>query len=127
MQISIVLVLLLFQNYIFSQSNLQIFTHKAYFTPSVVSSCPFFDLKNCTFQLSSVLSNTPNEFSIYNKNTKFNDFYGVKKDTFYYIKSVIITQNTIYSPHIDSFNPDGASDYGAAVLAGLINTIVGKF
>lgn len=119
--------LLLFPSYIFSQNNLQIFAPKAYLNPTFVSNRPFFDLKNYTFQLSSALSNTQDEFSIYNKTTKLNDFYEVKKDSFYYRKSVFIPENNIYMPNIDSFNPNGASDFGSAVLAGLINTIVGKF
>jgi hypothetical protein len=127
MKKSIVLGLLIFPIFIFGQTNVQVFAPKVYFTSSVVSNRPLFDLKNYTFQLTSMRFNPKNEFSIYNKTTQLNDFYGVKKDTFYYRKSVFIPENNIYSPKIDSFNPNGASDFGSAVLAGVINTIVGKF
>lgn len=126
MKISIVLGTLLFSSFTFSQTKLQIFAPKAYFSSSLMTNCPVFDLNQYTFQLNLALSNSQNEFSIYNKRTKWNDFYEVKKDTFYYRKSVYIPENTIFMPNTDSFNPNGAPNFGTAVLAGLINSIVRK-
>jgi hypothetical protein len=71
--------------------------------------------------------NPQNEFSIYNRTTRLNDLYGARKATFYYRQSLIIRKNNVNSPKIDSFNPNGASDFGSAVLAGLINTFMSQF
>ena len=127
MKKSIVLGLLLFPIFIFGQNNVQVFAPKVYFTPSVATNTPLFNFKNYTFQLSSMQFNPQKEFSVYNKTTHLNDFYEVKKDTLYYRKSVLIPENNMYSPKIDSFNPNGASDFGSAVLAGVINTFISKF
>lgn len=127
MKKSIVLGLLLLPIFIFAQNNVQVFAPKVPFTSSVASNSPLFDLKNYTFQLSNLRTNPQNEFSIYNKTTQLNDFYGVKKDTLYYRKSVMMPLNNYYSTHSDSFNPNGAPDFGSAVLVGLINTFINKF
>lgn len=127
MKISIVLGLLLFPIFIFGQNKLNVFSQHVIQNPVVVTNPPFFKLKNYTFQLSSVKVIPETDFTIYNKTTQLNDFYYVKRDTFHYQKSVFIQQNHLFQPKIDSFNPSGASDFGSAIVLGLINTFIGKF
>ena len=127
MKKSIVLGLLLFPILIFGQTRMQIFSPQKFHSASVVSNQPIFNLKNYTLQFTSLSFNPETDFTIYNKTTQLNDFYYVKRDTFYYQKSVFIPENQMFAPRIDSFNPNGASDFGSAVLSGLINTVIGKF
>lgn len=62
-----------------------------------------------------------NNFSIYNHNTKLNDIYLHSKDTLYYEKSIYINSNQYIQK--DSFNPNGASNFGSGVIIGTLNTI----
>ena len=127
MKKSIVFGLLLFPILLFSQTRIQVFAPKTFQLNSVVSNKPFFNLKNYTFQLTSVQFNPETSFSVYNKATQLNDFYYVKRDTLHFHKSVFIPENNMYLPKIDSFNPNGASDFGSAILSGVLNTLFSKF
>ena len=62
-----------------------------------------------------------NSFSTYNRNTKLNDIYLPSKDTLYYEKSIQINFNQYMQK--DSFNPNGASNFGSGVIIGTLNTI----
>ena len=62
-----------------------------------------------------------NNFSIYNRNTKLNDFYLLSKDTLYYKKSIYINSNQYIRK--DSFNPNGASNFGSGLIIGTLNTV----
>ena len=62
-----------------------------------------------------------NNFSIYNRNTKLNDIYLHSKDTLYYEKSTYINSNQYIQK--DSFNPNGASNFGSGVIIGALNTV----
>ena len=127
MKKSIFLGLLLFPIFIFGQTRMHIFSPQTFHSAPVVSHQPFFNLKNYTFQLTSLNFKPETDFTIYNKTTQLNDFYYVKRDTFYYQKSLFIPENHMFAPKIDSFNPSGASDFGSAVLSGVLNTIFGRF
>jgi hypothetical protein len=126
MKKSIILGLLLLPIFIFGQSKVQVFSSQVFQTPSVVSNPPFFNLKNYTFQLRSVKFAPEPDFTVYNRTTQLNDLYNVKKDTFYYQKSVFIPENHLFGTKTDSFNPGGAPDLGSALVLGLLNTIFGK-
>ena len=62
-----------------------------------------------------------NSFSTYNRNTKLNDIYLPLKDTLYYEKSIYINSNQYIQK--DSFNPNGASNFGSGVIIGTLNTL----
>ena len=62
-----------------------------------------------------------NSFSTYNRNTKLNDIYLLSKDTLYYEKSIYINSNQYIQK--DSFNPNGASNFGSGVIIGTLNTL----
>ena len=62
-----------------------------------------------------------NNFSIYNRNTKLNDFYLLSKDTLYYEKSTYINSNQCIQK--DSSNPNGASNFGSGVIIVALNTV----
>ncbi len=68
-----------------------------------------------------------NDFSIYNRATMMNDNFSVYKGQFEYKNSIIIPENTIYNPKIDSFNPNGVSDFGSALLTGVLNLTLSLF
>ena len=127
MKISIVLGLLLFPLFLFAQHSLNLYSAKPKLNSITIINPTSFQLKGQKFLLSPLKFVPEAEFSIFNNTTKLNDFYFVQKDTFYYHKSVFIPENSIYQPKFDSFNPSGASDFGSAVLVGLINTVLGKF
>lgn len=128
MKKSIILGLLLFPIYIFGQSKLQVFSPQSFQPSSVVSNPPFLNLKNYTFQLTTVKF-TPDPhaaFNFYNKTSKFNDLYKIKRDTLYFQKSVFIPENQNFGMVSDSFNPSGAPDLISALVMGLLNTTFGK-
>ena len=70
---------------------------------------------------------TKNDFSIYNRTTMMNDNFSVYKGQFEYKNSIFIPENTIYNSKIDSFNPNGVSDFGSALLTGVLNLTLSLF
>lgn len=70
---------------------------------------------------------TKNDFSVYNSMTKMNDNFSVYKGQFEYKNSIFIPENTIYNSKIDSFNPNGVSDFGSALLTGVLNLTLSLF
>ena len=60
-------------------------------------------------------------FSVYNQNTKLNDYFNLSKDPVYYEKSININANQLVPK--DSFNPNGVTNLGAGLVMGSINTI----
>lgn len=67
-------------------------------------------------------SNHFTKFSVYDRNTKFNDIYFFSKDTIYYVKSENINANQFM--YRDSFNPNAASDFRAGLIMGSINMVL---
>jgi hypothetical protein len=70
---------------------------------------------------------TKNDFSIYNRATMMNNNFSVYKGQFEYKNSIFIPENTIYNSKIDSFNPNGVSDFGSALLTGVLNLTLSLF
>jgi len=64
---------------------------------------------------------TNNDFSIFNQTTMLNDNFSVYNGQFEYRNSVLIPQNSLFNSKIDSFNPNGASEFGSALLIGFLN------
>jgi hypothetical protein len=63
-----------------------------------------------------------NVLSIYNRNTKLNDVYSYSKESYYYEKSVPLCSN--FYDQKDSFNPNGANNFGVGVLIGSLNALL---
>lgn len=127
MKISIVLGLLLFPIFIFGQNSLSLYSAKPKFYDPAAAISTSFQLKGQKFLLSPLKFVPEDYFTIYNKTSQLNDFYSIKKDTFYYQKSVFIPENHMFQPILDSFSPSGATDLGSALVLGVLNTIFGKF
>jgi hypothetical protein len=64
---------------------------------------------------------TNNDFSTFNRTTMLNDNFSVYNGQFEYKNSVLIPQNLLFNSKIDSFNPNGASEFGSALLIGFLN------
>jgi len=64
---------------------------------------------------------TNNDFSIFNRTTMLNDNFSVYNGQFEYKNSVLIPQNLLFNSKIDSFNPNGATEFGSALLIGFLN------
>ena len=70
---------------------------------------------------------TKNDFSVYNKATMLNDNFSIYKGQFEYKNSIFIPENMVYNSKIDSFNPNGASEFGSALIIGVLNFAQGLF
>jgi hypothetical protein len=65
-----------------------------------------------------------NSFSRFNRVTGLNDAYIRYQETYEYTSSSILLENQLRgTSKIDSFNPNGASDIGNALLTGVFNLI----
>lgn len=64
---------------------------------------------------------TKYDFSIFNRTTMLNDNFSVYKGQFEYKNSFLIPENMLFNSKIDSFNPNGASEFDSAVLMGFLN------
>lgn len=64
---------------------------------------------------------TKNDFSIYNRTTMMNDNFSVHNGQFEYKNSILIPENMVFNPKIDSFNPSGTDEFGSALLMGVLN------
>jgi hypothetical protein len=60
-------------------------------------------------------------FSVYNQNTKLNDYFNLSKDPIYFVKSININANQLVPK--DSFNPNGVNNLGVGLIMGSINTV----
>lgn len=60
-------------------------------------------------------------FSVYNKNTSFNNDYYISKDTIEFTGFQSIPQNNFPGVKIDSYNPHGTNSIGASVLMGIFD------
>ena len=56
-----------------------------------------------------------------------NDNFSIYKGQFEYKNSIFIPENMIYNSKIDSFNPNGASEFGSALIIGVLNFAQGLF
>ena len=63
-------------------------------------------------------------FSSYNETTKLNDIYLINKGSYIYSKSSRIIENNFRRNKVDSFNPHGASNFGSAIILGLLGSIL---
>ena len=64
---------------------------------------------------------TKNDFSVFNRTTMMNDNFSVYKGHYEFKNSVFIPENMVFNSKIDSFNPNGASDFNNALLIGVLN------
>ena len=127
MKKSIIFGILLFSLFIFGQNSLNLLSAKpTLHTTNALNSTPF-QIKGQKFLVSPLKFIPEAEFTIYNKTSQLNDIYYIKKDTFYYQKSVFIHENQLFQPKVDSFSPSGATDFGSALILGVIHTIFSKF
>jgi len=64
-------------------------------------------------------------FSVFNRTTGLNDTYIITKNSFEYSTSSLLLENNTrgFNTKVDSFNPNGANDFGGAVVNGLLNLI----
>ncbi|EAZ95379.1 hypothetical protein FBBAL38_06755 [Flavobacteria bacterium BAL38] len=83
--------------------------------------------RNYVFGFNQLNFYTKNDFSVYNRATMMNDNFSVYKGQFEYKNSIFIPENTIYNSKIDSFNPNGVSDFGSALLTGVLNLTLSLF
>jgi hypothetical protein len=70
---------------------------------------------------------TNNDFSVFNRATMLNDNFSVYKGHYEYKNSVLIPENMFFNSKIDSFNPNGVSDFGSALLTGALNLTLSLF
>ena len=71
---------------------------------------------------------TPYSLNVYNPASGLNDTFYLKNQEAKYSKSFFISQNTMYprGAKIDSFNPYGTNNIGAALALGVIDLILNK-
>ena len=127
MKKSIVFGLLLFPLFIVAQDSLNLFVTKPKLNTTSAINSTFFQLKGQKFLLSPLKFVPENTFSIYNSTTQLNDRYHITRDTMYYQKSVFIPENQLFQTKFDSFNPNGTTNMGSALIIGVMNTLFGKF
>lgn len=70
---------------------------------------------------------TNNDFSVFNRATMLNDNFSVYKGHYEYRNSILIPENMFFNSKIDSFNPNGVSDFGSALLTGALNLTLSLF
>ena len=71
---------------------------------------------------------TPYSLNVYNPASGLNDTFYLKNQEAKYSKSFFISQNAMYprGAKIDSFNPYGTNNIGAALALGVIDLILNK-
>ncbi|MEP0265214.1 hypothetical protein [Dokdonia sp.] len=86
-------------------------------------------VQNMDIDISFRFNKLPNidgvsSFSRYNRITGLNDAYIRYQETYEYTSSSILLENqTRGLSKIDSFNPNGATDFGNAIVNGVLNLI----
>lgn len=105
----------------YSQSNDAVVTKKATNSFNFLKNQMSSHLKQPTFKY-KFKENDFELFSIYNRNSKLNDFYYVGKDTMNYVKSYQVN----FSPfmQIDSFDPNGVGSFDGGLLIGTMNMLI---
>lgn len=63
-------------------------------------------------------------FSVYNEYTNRNDYFLINRSGYTSIGSSNLPQNIFRRVKIDSYNPNGANNFGSAVALGLLNSII---
>ena len=76
--------------------------------------------------LESLKLDTDKTFSIYNPQTQLNDFYSITPNGIDYLNTKPVFNNLYRGRQIDSFNPNGASDFGSAIVMGVLNSFINK-
>jgi len=105
----------------YSQTNDSVFSKKQPKHNSIKSSSSFSKtLPNFNYKLK-----TNPLFSVYNRDTEWNDMYFVSKDTAFYVKSSNLNYNLYIKK--DSFNPYGASNPGEGIIIGTIGILFDSF
>jgi len=62
-------------------------------------------------------------FTVYNPATELTDHYIQSGENYYYKKSIFVFDNTFFGRQLDSLNPNGAHNFGSAIVLGVLNTI----
>ncbi|RBA29955.1 hypothetical protein [Flavobacterium tibetense] len=86
-----------------------------------------FNNNKPTFVLNQLQFRTDYDFSIYNRTTQLNDNFSYYNGKLEYKNSIIIPENLIYNNKMDSFNPNGVSDFKGALLTGFLNLTLSLF
>ena len=86
-----------------------------------------FNKNKPSFVLNQLQFRTDYDFSIYNRTTQLNDNFSYYNGKLEYKNSMIIPENLIYNNKMDSFNPNGVSDFKSAVLTGILNLTLSLF
>lgn len=64
------------------------------------------------------------DLSLYNRATGFNDNYMLYNGKAEYINSQYVDFNGIFNNKLDSFNPNGATEMGGALITGVCNMLL---
>lgn len=64
------------------------------------------------------------DLSVYNRATGFNDNYMLYNGKAEYVNSQYVDHNGIFNNKLDSFNPNGATEMGGALLTGACNMLL---
>lgn len=64
------------------------------------------------------------DLSIYNPTTGFNDNFMLYNGKAEYKNSLMIDQNLMFNNKIDSFNPNGSTEMGSALISGGLNMLL---
>lgn len=94
------------------------------------SNTPTFSLKNISFNLtlSDKKSYADKYFlNVYNPMTQMNDHYVKVSDQYYMTNNKSFPVYNFDGSKVDSFNPNGVSDFGSGVLSGIVNLLFEKF
>jgi hypothetical protein len=86
-----------------------------------------FNNNKPTFVLNQLQFRTDYDFSIYNRTTQLNDNFSYYNGKLEYKNSMIIPENLIYNNKMDSFNPNGVSDFKGAIFNGILNLAINLF
>lgn len=65
--------------------------------------------------------------TVYNPMTQMNDNYVRVSDQYYLSNYKSFPINNFDGTRIDSFNPNGACDFGSGIVSGLLNMFIDKF
>lgn len=118
------IVVMLFSSiYLFAQVKTVSFQPSQYISDLKIN----FNKNKQRFTFSQLQLYTNNDFSVYNKATMLNDNFSVYNGHYEYKNSIMIPQNMVFNTKVDSFNPNGASDFGSALLTGFLNTALSLF
>ncbi|MFN3753034.1 hypothetical protein [Flavobacterium sp.] len=112
----------------FSQNTVSLVLGKT--NGSFSSSMPSFNLKDISFSLNlSDKKSYADKYwlTVYNPMTQMNDHYVNVSDRYHLSNHKSFPINNFDGTRIDSFNPNGACDFGSGIVSGLLNMIIDKF